>query len=73
MGGSADFGTSQSTDTEVLLSCPTIVPVSDEEVETENSDDDLDLSGDETVDSDDEAFVDPPAVQVRSTRAEILG
>ena len=50
----------QSTDTEVLLSCPTVVPVSDEEVEIENSDDDLDLSGDETVDSDNEAFVDSP-------------
>ena len=54
-----ELETSESMDTEIVLSCLAIVQVSDEE-ETCDSEEDLDLSADEMVDSDDGAFVNPP-------------
>ena len=47
-------------DTEIVLSCPAVVPVSDDKEGTSNSEEDLDLSADEMVNSDDDAFMDPP-------------
>ena len=53
-----ELETSESMDTEIVLSCPAIVQVSDDE-EMCDSEEDLDLSADEMVDSDDDAFVNP--------------
>lgn len=54
------LGTLHSIDTKILLSCLAVVPVSDEEEATSNSEEELDLSTDEMLDSLDDAFVDPP-------------
>jgi len=54
------LGTSQSLDTEILLLCLDVVHVSDEEETTGNSEEDLNLNANEMVDSDDEAFMNPP-------------
>lgn len=66
------LGASQSLDTEILLSCPDVVHVSDEEEAMGNSEEDLDLSADEMVDSDDEAFVNPPARGGRKRKSAAL-
>jgi len=49
----------QSIDIEILLSCPEMVLVSDDG--DANLGDEDDLSADEMVDSDDDAFMDPPS------------
>lgn len=63
-----ELETSQSIDTEILLSCPVIVLVSDEEEATSNSEEDFDLNTDEMVDSDNDAFADKVVGMVKRGR-----
>ena len=56
-------------DTEILLSCPAVVPVSDDEGDFDDFEDDPDLSADEMLDSEDDAFVDPPSRRVKQRKS----
>ena len=64
-----ELGGSQSMDTEILLSCPAVVPISDDEGNFDDSKDDPDLSADEMLDSEDDAFVDPPCHRIKQRKS----